>query len=350
MLFRSYKFLLKLNSNQEIIFNKLLKHINKAYTLLSPHLASDNRITAAQLRSLINPMFEKHSFTPLFTELIFPQILNNLQKESGYLEASFPLSFKQFSYNPFKNEVSLPFCKNIRLSHFRKLPSKIHKVELYNKNKKWYINFLVSKKPAQKKTSDLKTIGIDVGLKTFASLSNGKSVKNPRFYEQMKEKIYIEQHKLSTKQQGSNSWMKQKEKVNQLYSRLHRQRIDFLHKFTHYLTNTYDVIGIENINIQDLQKKKHLRNSLSDVSWGEFADMLRYKCEEKGKHLILVERFYPSSQLCSKCGNKRWMPVHIRTYKCTRCSNEIDRDYNAALNIENRAKQLYLNLFHTVKS
>ena len=349
MLFRSYKFSLKLNARQEFIFQNLLKHITNTYTFLSPHLGSDNRLSSTQLRALTVPMFERHSFTPLFTELILPQILTNLQKKSEYLEASFPLSFKQFSYNPLKNELSLPFCKNIRLSHYRNLPSKIHKVELYYKNKKWYINFLVSKKTAQKKNSNLKTIGIDVGLKTFASLSNGKSVKNPRFYEVMKEKIYIEQHNLSTKQRGSNSWKKQKERVNCLYSKLHRQRIDFLHKLTHYLTDTYDVIGIENINIQDLQKKKHLRNSLSDVSWGEFAEMLRYKCEEKGKHLILVERFYPSSQLCSKCGNKRWMPVHIRTYKCAQCSSEIDRDYNAALNIENRAKQLYLRTFHTVK-
>lgn len=348
MLFRSYKYSLKLNHRQQHIFNNLLRYINVTYKFISPHLQSNDNLSLNQLRSITKPMFDKYHFTPLFTDFIFPQILTNLQTDSSYLEACFPLSFKNFSYSEKSNLISLPFCKDIKLSHYRKLPSKIYKAELYYKNKKWYINLLVSKKEPDMKTSNLKVIGIDVGLKSFAFLSNGKSVENPRFYEEMREKISIEQKKLANKNKGSKNWERQKEKINGLYAKVHRQRMDFLHKFTHYLTETYDVIGIENINIQDLQRKKHLRNSLSDVSWGEFIELLRYKCEEKGKHLIYVERFYPSSQLCSNCGNRRFMPVHIRTYCCSKCKNEIDRDYNASLNIENRAKDIYLRKYHTV--
>lgn len=348
MLFRSYKYLLKLTDRQRLIFNSLQKHLYTTYTYLTPYIEKKRTASINEMRSYTAPLFERQAFTPMFTDIVFPQVLKNLQKECTRFESIFPLSFKQSSFNREANTISLPFCRDIKLSHSRQLPSKIYKTELYYKNNKWYINFLVSKKKPKQKNNNLTTIGIDVGLKTFASLSNGKSIKNPRFYGELKEKISIEQQKLSKKQYKSKRWFEQKDRINSLYTKLHNQRVNFLHTLSNYLTNTYDVIGIENINIQDLQRKKHLRNSLSDVSWGEFVEMLRYKCEEKGKHLIYVERFYPSSQLCSKCGSKRWMPVHIRTYQCLNCSNQIDRDYNAALNIENRAKQLYLETVHTV--
>lgn len=346
MLFRSYKFSLKLNNKQEVVFKNLLKYSYVTYQQISPHMDPETPLSINQLRSITTPLFEKYSFTPLFTEILFPQILTNLQKKSAYFETIFPFTFKQFTYNKNNNQISLSFCKNIQLSHYRKLPSKIYKVELYYKNKKWYINLLVSKKEPKKRTEHLRTIGVDVGLKSFAFLSNGKSIENPRFYDEMKEKLSIEQHKLSKKQKGSKKWLEQKKKVNRLYTKLHRQRLDFLHKFTHYLTENFDVIGIENIHIRDLQQKRHLRNSLSDVSWGEFMEMLAYKCEEKGKHLVFVERFFPSSQICSSCGSRKWMPVHIRTYSCSNCNVEQDRDFNASLNIENRAKQIYLETIY----
>lgn len=346
MLFRSYKFGLKLTKQQQITFSNLNKYIFLTFNHLSPVLTENPRLSLPQLRNHTAPLFENHSFTPLFTEIIFPQVLNNLQKNALYFECSYPISFKKFSFDNNSNTVSLPFCKNIKLSHRRDMPGRILKVDLYFKKKKWYINFLISKEMPKKIKENLKPIGIDVGLKSFAFLSNGKVIKNPRFYEELREKISKEQRILSTKKRNSKNWNKQKEKINKLYSKLHNQRIDFLHKLTSYLTNNYDVIGIESIHIKELQQKKHLRNSLSDVSWGEFIEMLRYKCEEKGKHLISVERFYPSSQLCSTCGNRKVMPVHIRTYSCTKCGSKVDRDFNASLNIEQRAKHLYLANLH----
>ncbi|MGF7534939.1 RNA-guided endonuclease TnpB family protein [Bacillus mexicanus] len=346
MLFRSYKFLLKLTKKQQVTFNHLNKYVYFTFKHLSPILSENPTLSLAQLRNQTSILFEKYSFTPMFTEIIFPQVLTNLQKKSSHFECSYPISFKQFAYDIKTNTVSLPFCQNIKLSHRREMPSKIFKIELYFKKKNWYINFLISKEPPLKIKENLKPLGIDVGLKSFAFLSNGKVIENPRFYDELKEKISEEQRKLSIKQRNSKNWFEQKEKINKLYTKLHNQRIDFLHKLTSYLTSHYDVIGIESINIKELQQKKHLRNSLSDVSWGEFIEMLQYKCEEKGKHLIQVERFYPSSQLCSACGNRKMMPVHIRTYCCTKCGSKIDRDFNASLNIEQRAKHLYLANLH----
>lgn len=346
MLFRSYRYCLKLNKEQEKTFRNLLKYVFVVYRELSPHFEREKHLTIEQLRTFSAPLFEKYAFSPLFTETIYPQILVNLKEKNAHLGDAFPLSFKEFSYNRYWNTVSLPFCKDIRLSHKRALPSKIYKVDLYFKNKKWFVNLLVAKKGASPKEKELKVVGIDVGLKEFATLSNGEIIENPRFYEQLKTKISIEQKKLSKKKINSRNWLEQKEKISNLYSKLHRQRIDFLHKLTHRLSEQYDVIGLESINIRDLQKKKHLRNSLSDVSWGEFMELLKYKCEEKGKRLIFVERYFPSSQLCSECGNRQFMPVHLRTYSCSRCKCEIDRDYNASINIENRTKEIYLNKYH----
>lgn len=346
MLFRSYKYQLKLNTKQQIIFNNLLKYVQLSYKTLYPLFKDNKKPSINLLRTTTSPLFEKYQFSQLFTEIIFPQLITNIQKDPHKFESIFPIKFKTFSFDKRLNTLSLPFCKDIRVSHQRDLPSKIFNVEIFYKNKKWYVNFLVSKKQKNKKQTDLSSIGIDVGLKQFAFLSNGQTVSNPRFYDKLKERISFEQKKLSKKQKGSNRWKYQKTKVNKLYTKLYRQRLDFLHKVTSYLTEKYDVIGIESINIRDLQKKKHLRNSLSDVSWGEFISMLQYKCDEKGKHLIGVERFFPSSQICSNCGNKRWMPVHIRTYSCMSCGVETDRDFNAALNIENRAKQIFLETIY----
>ncbi|WP_088363583.1 RNA-guided endonuclease InsQ/TnpB family protein [Bacillus cereus] len=346
MLFRSYKYQLKLSTSQQKIFDILYKYMQVSYKTLYPLFKDNKKPSINLLRTTTTPLFEKYQFSQLYTDIIFPQLISNIQKNPDKFESIFPIKFKTFLYDKQLNILSLPFCQNIKISHQRELPSKIYNVEIFNKNKKWYVNFLVAKKQKNKKQSDLRSIGIDVGLKQFAFLSSGQIVSNPRFYDKIKEKISLEQKKLSKKQKGSNRWKYQKTKINKLYTKLYRQRSDFLHKLTNYLTEKYDVIGIESINIRDLQKKKHLRNSLADASWGEFITILQYKCDEKGKHLIGVERFFPSSQLCSNCGNKKWMPVHIRTYSCMNCGTETDRDFNAALNIENRAKQIFLETIY----
>ena len=126
-------------------------------------------------------------------------------------------------------------------------------------------------------------------------------------------------------------------KVNE---EIYHARMNFLHKTSAYVVSNYDVIGIEKLSIQTLVQNKRLSKSILDASWGTFIELLKYKAKEQSKQVIEVGRFYPSTQLCSKCGNKQWMPLHLRIYACKSCGYEVDRDYNASKNIENKAREL----------
>jgi len=185
-------------------------------------------------------------------------------------------------------------------------------------------------------------IGIDVGLKEFAVLSTGEVIPNPRFYHTLEEKLAKEQRKLSRKEKFSNNWKKQLAKVQKIHSKIANARKDFLHKLSTRIVNNHDIIGVEDLNIKGMVRNHHLAKSIADAGWSMFNNFLEYKCLWQSKTFQKVERFYPSSQLCSECGSKQIMPLHLRTYVCKDCGTNIDRDFNASKNIELRALQLAL--------
>ena len=106
-----------------------------------------------------------------------------------------------------------------------------------------------------------------------------------------------------------------------------------MHHLSAKLTNHYDLIAVESIPTKELITKRNNNMNILDASWGEFLSMLEYKSQEKGVHLVKVDRFYPSSQICANCGSKQIMPVHLRTFQCRECKTSIDRDFNAAKNM-----------------
>lgn len=106
-----------------------------------------------------------------------------------------------------------------------------------------------------------------------------------------------------------------------------------MHKISTILANSHGVLCVEDLNIKGMVKNRKLARAIWDAAWGKFYDYLRYKCEWLGKHFVKIDRFYPSSKLCSACGNKQDMPLHIRVFHCESCHLEIDRDINASLSI-----------------
>ena len=188
-----------------------------------------------------------------------------------------------------------------------------------------------------------KNIGIDFGLADFVILSDGIKIENPQFYEQSEKKLAKLQRELSRKTIGSARWEKVRLKVAKLQKHIANQRTDFLQKLSTEIVNNFDTICIEDLDVSSMKETdSKIRNKrVADVSWSEFRRMLTYKSQWYGKELSVIDRYYPSSQICHVCGNRDGKKSEdIRKWICPHCNSELDRDINAAINILNEGLRL----------
>lgn len=180
-----------------------------------------------------------------------------------------------------------------------------------------------------------KSVGVDLGLKSFATLSDNVVIDNIKFFREKQSEIIKIQKHLSRKKKGSNRYKKNKLRIARLHNKIANKRNDFLHNVTTLLINNYDIICIEDLNVSGMLSNHKLAKSISDTSFSIFRSMLEYKCNWYGKKLVVIDRFYPSSKTCSKCGwKKEDLALSDRVFKCENCGMEIDRDLNVAINIE----------------
>ena len=188
-----------------------------------------------------------------------------------------------------------------------------------------------------------RNIGLDLGLVDFAILSDGTKIDNPQFFEKSEQKLAKLQRELSRKTIGSNRWNKARIKVANLQKHISNQRNDFLQKLTTEIVRTYDVIAIEDLDVKAMKETDStIRNKrVGDVSWSDFRRMLTYKTQWYGKELSVIDRYYPSSQICHCCGHKDGKKSeNIRFWICSKCNSELDRDINAAINILNEGLRI----------
>ncbi len=197
-------------------------------------------------------------------------------------------------------------------------------------------SFLASIEDHEFVSNQKPVIGMDIGLESYATLSNGQKIANPRVMEKEMRRLRKRYREVSRKERGGKNRRNAVIRLAKTSERIARQRMDYLHKISHTLVNSYSFIAFEKLGIKDMLKNRRLSRSISDASWSDFLRMLCYKAENAG---CGVEGVDPrnTSRTCSRCAAVQDMPLSQRTYACASCGMLMDRDINAAVNILQRS-------------
>ena len=243
------------------------------------------------------------------------------------------------------NRIKLPKLKMVKFANSRDINGRILRATISRKaSGKYFISLLVEEN-IQELDKTNRSVGIDLGIKDFAILDDGTVYNNNRYVTKMAKQLAREQRKLSRryeqakkdgkKLEDAKNYQKQKIKVARLHEKVANQREDFLNKVSTIIVKNHDVICIEDLNTKGMLRNHKLAKSISDVSWSMFVTKLQYKADWYGKQVVKVNRWYPSSQICSNCGvNSGKKTLDIRYWECE-CGAKHDRDVNAAINIKN---------------
>lgn len=267
----------------------------------------------------------------------FPKFKSRKTDESG-------IRFPEFIIQ--NNKIVLPKMKlGIKITFYRELLGEARSLTIKKDKTGCYYASITVKIPDVEIVKEIKSVvGIDLGLKDFAMTSDSEVIENPKFgrrYEKQTNKL---QRSHSKKKKDSKNREKARIKLARKHKSITNKRRNFLHQKAAAITKNNDLIVIEDLNVKGMLKNHHLAKSISDVSWGSFTIILKWHCEKRGKHLVRVDRWFPSSKLCSCCHNKDTdLKLSDRIYNCKECGLTIDRDLNAAFNIRDEGIRIFSN-------
>ncbi len=261
-----------------------------------------------------------------------PNFKKKGNKDSFYLEGTIRIE---------KNLIKLPKIGWIKCSEV--LPNgNIKNVVVSRKGDEWFIS-LKTEYISVRTNKQYSTVGVDLGVKTLATLSNGEVFENLKPYKNAKKKLRKQQKEVSRRfvkgaKNQSNNYKKSVLKLSKTHAKVANVRKDNLHKITSYLSKNFETVVIEDLKVSNMSKNKNLASAILDGGFYEFKRQLLYKKEWYGGNLILANTYFPSSKLCSCCGSrKEVLKLSEREYVCTECSSIIDRDLNASINLKNLA-------------
>ena len=247
--------------------------------------------------------------------------------------------------------IKIPCIGWVKAKDVRNLPldSKICQVTVTCDHGQYYasICYKVNENVTSPQINKNNIIGLDYKSDGLYTDSNGNCCDMPHYYREAQKTIVKEQRKLSRKtgsrkgEKHSGNYIRQQKRLFKKTRHVANQRKDFLHKQSTAIAKQYDAVCVEDLNMKAMANKDFGNGKATlDNGYGMFLTMLDYKLRERRKQLVRIDKRYPSSQLCSCCGYRQKMPLHVRTYDCPQCGNRINRDYNAAINIRNKGLRI----------
>ena len=298
------------------------------------------------------------AFKKFFTDLkqgkvSYPKFKKKQENRGSYYIGGDHLIIKDNKY------LKVPNLGLVKLKEKLRFNGKINSVTVSQKADKFYASFnmQILKEEYIKTHKSIENnrlnVGIDLGISSFVTLSNGLVIKAPKPLNKLTRLLAKRQRRLSKKRhaktkqevvQGvkkSNNYIKASNKLSKLHSKISNIRLDFIHKLTSFLVRNYKSISLETLGAKNMMKNSRLAKSLSDVSIAKFNEILEYKAEYNGVSITRADRFYPSSKTCSNCGTvKSKLSLSQRVYICDECGYKIDRDLNASINLHKLVGQV----------
>jgi putative transposase len=326
------------------LYNELLSQRKIAFDEL------DIRLTKYQQLMFLPMLKEENPELDQIHSQVLQNVVDRLDKSfQGFFQRcktgekpGFPRFKGKHRYNSFcfpqsgfaveGRELKLSKLGRIRIKLHRPLEGKIKTCSLRkDPSGTWDVIFSCEVTPKHLSKNE-KSVGIDVGIATFAVLTDGQEIQNPRFFKQDEKALAKAQKKLSKLAKGTKERRKQGKVVAKIYERIKNRRKDFCHKESRKIVNQYQYICIEELNVKSLIEASSFAKSITDVSWNQFHRFLTYKAEEAGRKLGAVNPAY-TTQTCSKCLTVEAKKLSDRKHKCKVCGYETSRDFNAAQNI-----------------
>ncbi|ACV12369.1 transposase, IS605 OrfB family [Halorhabdus utahensis DSM 12940] len=338
------------------VYNHFLNRLNEADDVPSEYAQKN---TLPDLKREWSDLKQIHSKV---LQVVVERLYNNLrtlsgQKENGYNVGALRWKgagwYKSFTYSQsgFKligtdtrrDRLRLSKIGEIPIAYHREIPENatIKQVCIKrNASGKWYATFGIEideqpEKPAPETIDPEDAVGIDVGILKYAHDTDGTAVESLDLSDE-RERLRREQRKLSRKEKRSNNYEKQRMVVARWHDQIANKRRDFLHKLAHYYVETYDVVAVEDLNVRGMMEQDRNSRNTAHSAWRTFIEILRYKAESAGTHLVEVNPRGTTKE-CSNCGVETEKPLWVREHSCPSCGYEDDRDANAAKNILQRA-------------
>lgn len=260
----------------------------------------------------------------------YPKFKKKGQKDSFYI------SNQHFKLDG--RRISIPKIGWVRMRESLRFSGKVQSAVVSRSAAGWFVSISVDLPDAPKSESQARrAVGIDLGIKHMAVTSDGQYFENPKTTIKYQKRLRRLNKSLARKQKGSNNWKKAKQSLGRLHYKIGCARKDAVHKLTHYLSNNYSDICIENLNVAGMVKNHKLAKAVSDCSFAEIRRLLTYKCQ----NLHIVSRWFPSTKLCPRCGRMNQMPLGRRVYECECGYGPVDRDRHAAQNIVVEGMRVY---------
>ncbi len=359
---RAYKFRLYPNEEQKILFAKTFGCVRFIYNQMLSDKIAHYKETGTKLNNTPAQYKKEFEWLKEVDSLALANAQMNLQTAYNNFFRTPKVGFPKFkskkrdrdSYTTNNQNGTVSIIeKKLRLPKVGLVKMVQHRIISDNEkiksatitrtpSGKYYVSILVEydKVVPNVELSRDKAIGLDYASHSFYVDSQGREADYPKFYRKAQAKLAHEQRKLANMKYGSNNYYKQKIRVARVHEKVANQRLDWIHKLSTQLANEYDIVCVEDINMQNMARSLKLGKSTNDNGFGMFRDILSYKLTDRGKAFVKIDKWFPSSKMCRHCGSiNHELALSDRVWTCS-CGTTINRDENAAINIMNEGLRM----------